>query len=184
MHADPTEELRLAQLAQAGDAQAMEAILACHQGMIASLAMRLRPAAATQAEELRQAGSLGLMQAVLHYDAQRRVKLITYAVPWILGEMKRALRAQHSACLSLEEPIGERDCTLQDVLPGGDGVDVALVDLRLALSRLPKDEQTLICLRYFRDHSQKETACLLQKSQAQISRMERRALDALHALLA
>ena len=73
--------------------------------------------------------------------------------------------------------------SLLECLQGAGGVDLERVDLRLAMQRLPQDAQTLICLRYFRDHTQAETAQLLHRSQTQISRMERRALDQLHAIL-
>ena len=56
-------------------------------------------------------------------------------------------------------------------------------DIRFAIDSMNQEEQKLIMLRFFRDKTQQETACLLNKSQAQISKMERRALDHLRALL-
>ena len=62
---------------------------------------------------------------------------------------------------------------------GKDSIDDESTDIHLALGRLSDQEQTLIILRYFRDHTQKETAKLMKLSQAQISRIERRALESL-----
>lgn len=175
------DELTLITLAQQGDKAAMGTLLDRFQPLLWSLSRRLDSAISW--EELVQAGNLGLMQAVLRYDKQKNARLITYAVPWILGEMRRTLRGMQSRCLSLEEEDGEKRRSLMDCLRSAGDVDLERVDLRMAMQRLPPDAQTLICLRYFRDHTQAETARLLHKSQTQVSRMERRALDQLHAIL-
>ena len=169
------DEPALIAMAQHGDKAAMGTLLARFQPMLWSLSRRLSSTAAIPWEEL--------MQAVRRYDEKQDVHLITYAVPWVLGEMRRTLRSMQFRCLSLEEERGEESRTLLECLQGAGGVDLERVDLRLAMQRLPQDAQTLICLRYFRDHTQAETAQLLHRSQTQISRMERRALDQLHAIL-
>ena len=63
------------------------------------------------------------------------------------------------------------------------GVDLNMIDLRVAFDKLGKEAQALLVLRYFRGKTQKETAALLGKSQAQISRMENLTLDQLRELL-
>lgn len=160
----------------------MEALVQSHQEVIRALAGRMQCERISR-EELIQAGNLGLLRAVSHYDASRDAKLITYALPWILGEMRRASRRMQSSAYSLDQQMDGDGQSLYDVLIGECGIDISGLDLRLALSRLNPDEQILICLRYYRDKTQKETAFILKKSQAQISRMERHALDTLHALL-
>ena len=168
--------------AQHGDAAAKAALVDKHRGIIWLLARRFC-CDWMKDEELAQAGYLGFMQALVHYDISRDTKLITYALPWILGEMRRAIRWKEAWAYSLDEPLDEEYATLHDILDGNMGIDMDRVDLRLALGRLSHEEQILLCLRYFRDKTQKESAIILGKSQTQISRMERRALDALHAML-
>lgn len=168
--------------AQNGDAAAKEALIDMHRGIIWLLAGRFR-CDWMNVEELAQAGYLGLMQALVHYDISRDTKLITYALPWILGEMRHAIRWKEALAYSLDEPLDENCATLYDVLDGEMGIDVDRIDLHLALGRLSQDEQLLLCLRYFQDKTQKESAIILGKSQTQISRMERRALDMLHGML-
>ena len=68
-------------------------------------------------------------------------------------------------------------------LTGAGGIDEERLALRMALDALPGEERRVILLRYFRDATQQETARLLGKSQAQISRIERRALAALRAAM-
>ena len=58
------------------------------------------------------------------------------------------------------------------------------IDLKTAFVSLKPEEQKIIALRYFRGKTQKETALLLCKSQAQISKAERRILDRLRCQLA
>lgn len=43
-------------------------------------------------DELYSAGCIGLLKAVKAFDAERGVKFSTYAVPVILGEIKRLFR--------------------------------------------------------------------------------------------
>lgn len=168
--------------AKCGKPQAIEALVQQHQGIIAALANRLRCEFVSR-EELVQAGYLGLMQAIARFDESHNVKLSTYALPWILGEMRQTIRRAGGNTYSLDQPMEECGYALYDVLEGGEGIDVDQLDLRLALCRLKADEQVLICLRYYRDKTQKEAAALLGKSQAQISKLENRALNALHAML-
>ena len=113
------------------------------------------------------------------------IQFITYAVPWILGEMKKTLRKNSDAqfTVSMQEELGEDGVTLEETLSGSDNIDFSGLELRIALSQLDSEEQRLICLRYFRDKTQKETADLLKRSQAQISRMEHKALDKLHNIM-
>ena len=169
--------------AQNGDQAAKEAIICAYQPLLWSLAKRLR-CDYVGCEELVQAGNIGLLYALERYDVQRPVKLGTYAVPWILGEMRRAIRRQQKETVSMDEAVGEDGQNLHDILVGCPEVDVAQIDLKLALLKLEYDERILVCLRFFRDQTQKEAALLMGKSQAQISRMERRALDALREMLA
>ena len=182
MHIDDAEMERIV-LAQQGDMQAMQALVDLHLPLIGALAARLR-IPYMEKDALIQAGCMGFMQAVRRYACGRETKLTTYAVPWILGEMKRAIRRETSFCLSLDGEAESGEGSLLCTLSGSEGIDVTAVDLRMAHEKLTEDLRMVVCLRYFRDKTQKETALLLKKSQTQISRMERQALDHLHALLA
>ena len=166
--------------AKSGSIQALEELIQENQGLIRVLAGRLYCERESR-KELIQAGNLGLIHAITHFDPSRDTKLITYAVPWILGEMRRALH--RTEAYSLDQPLAEDGQTLYDILASSEHMDIRQLDLRLALARLNREEQIVVLLRYYRDRTQKETAALLGKSQAQISRLERRALDALRALL-
>jgi len=86
-------ETKWINLAKNGDAEAMQALIEMHLPLIRTLSSRLR-VSYIEKEVLIQAGSIGLMQAIKHYSYGMETKLTTYAVPWILGEMKKALRRE------------------------------------------------------------------------------------------
>lgn len=174
------EELILTALA--GNEQATEALLQMHQGLIWSLANRLHCNIISK-EELIQAGQLGFMCALRRYNTSKKAKFTTYAVPWILGEMRQTIKRLEIDGYSLDQPIDDDCTTLHDFISGTETLNLSWVDLRLAISKLNAEEQMLLCLRFFRDKSQKESAILLRKSQTQISRIERRALDTLRIML-
>lgn len=183
MQSDPAIfSQKMIRAAQEGDPQAMDGLLRMHQGMIHLLAGRLRCQSSSM-DELIQAGNLGLVRALERYDCSLNTKLITYAVPWILGEMRRMLKQIEKSTYSFDRPMDEAGQTLLDVLAGEEGINIQHIDLRMALEKLSSEERMLICLRYYRDKTQRESAELLGKSQAQISRLERQALDTLRALL-
>ena len=211
--------------ARAGDSEAMAQVIEANRPLLRALAGRLC-APGPLLDELMQAGSIGLIQAVRRFDPGRGVHLTTYAVPWVLGEMKRALRCaldgtgaqakraqilrceealvRHQASIPRTEEVAacamnsimqaakamERPLSVEAIeeegraLPGEDDIDLDRLALRMALPLLAPQERGVLLLRYYRDLTQQETARLLGKSQAQISRLERRALDALRMLLA
>ena len=86
---------------------------------------------------------------------------------------------------SLSEPIGgDGELRLMDTLGSEPMRDV---DSRLTLAKLlrdlPDDERKLILRRYFQSHTQTEIARDMGISQVQVSRIERRAVEHLRALL-
>ena len=68
-----------------------EAFVAANLGLVHSLAHRLS-GRGMEYEELYSAGCLGLVKAVEGFHESRGLKFSTYAVPVILGEMKRLFR--------------------------------------------------------------------------------------------
>lgn len=81
--------------------------------------------------------------------------------------------------LSLNAEIGDDGFRLMDICPSDDSEDVLVENLAVknALKLLPEKERAVIALRYFRDLTQQKTATLLNISQVQVSRLERRAIE-------
>lgn len=77
-------------LAQAGDAAAKDRLLQENSGLIWSVVGRFRGRG--EPEDLYQIGAIGLLKCIEKFDFSYDVKFSTYAVPMILGEIKRFLR--------------------------------------------------------------------------------------------
>jgi len=86
---------------------------------------------------------------------------------------------------SLQRESGEDGFTLECVLGDNYQEDslIEQVALREAIGRLPERERMVILLRYYRGMTQDSAARILNVSQVQVSRLERRAVAALRAQL-
>lgn len=189
-------------------------------------------------EELYAAGCLGLSKALCGFDSTRGLQFSTYAVPVILGEIKRLFRDGGSVHVSRSlrelaikakrtseeyshlhgrepslsvlaqllavtpEQLGEALSSTQPVLSltagsdedGTPPIDVPTPDiqyeiterlsLQQALRTLSENDQKIIRLRYFQSKTQTETARLLNMTQVQVSRREKKILLQIRQLLA
>ena len=88
--APATREL-LVRARQAGDAQAREQLVARYLPLARQLARRYQRAD-EPLDDLIQVASLGLLKAVDRFDTSREVAFSSYAVPTIVGELKRHFR--------------------------------------------------------------------------------------------
>lgn len=77
--------------AQKSNKQAMEKIITNNSGLVWSIVNRFLGRGYSK-EELYQIGCIGLIKAVQRFDVNFEVKISTFAVPYIMGEIKRFLR--------------------------------------------------------------------------------------------
>ena len=77
--------------AQNGDKDAMAKLVEENQGLIWSIVKRFT-GRGYDIEDLYQIGTMGFIKSIRNFDIDYEVKLSTYAVPYILGEIKRFLR--------------------------------------------------------------------------------------------
>jgi len=193
-------------------------------------------------DDLFQVGCIGLVKAIDNFDLSHGVKLSTYAVPMILGEVKRYLRDNGSLRVSrslkdlaynvlkvkeeitkklgreatIEEIAKELDVPIYDAITAleamkspvsifepiyNDGGDTIYLydqiedksskeqdlDVNLAVTNAIKDldrrERYIIDQRYVIGKTQMEIASELGISQAQISRLEKNAINTLKKVL-
>lgn len=118
LSAKENEEL-IVQL-KAGDEAAREKFIVGNMRLVLSLVKRFW-AKNANADDVFQAGCVGLIKAIDNFDPKFQVKFSTYAVPMILGEIKRYLRDGNSLrvsrsirdtaykILKVRESIEERD---------------------------------------------------------------------------
>ena len=85
------EKTELFERIQAGDEEAREKYIKGNLRLVLSVIKRFE-GSSENADDLFQIGCVGLMKAVDHFDPARMVKFSTYAVPMIIGEIRRYLR--------------------------------------------------------------------------------------------
>ncbi len=188
------------------------------------------------ADDLFQVGVIGLMKAIDNFDLNQNVRFSTYAVPMIIGEIRRYIRDNNSIRVSrslrdtayhalkmreslsyelgreptVDEIAQKLDLPKEDVVfaldsiqepmslfepiynDGGDPIylmdqlgDQKNTDhrwmenilIRQAIKHLNEREQTIIDLRFFQGKTQMEVAEEIGISQAQVSRLEKGALN-------
>ncbi len=224
----------LLQQVRTGSQSAREQLASSHLPLVYSVAQRFA-GRGREMEDLCQVGSIGLIKAIDKFDPQFGVCFSTYAVPMIMGEIRRYLRddnplhvsrslketavrilrckerlqqqagreptleelAQVLALpreeivlaldavaepLSLQEQVygEEASPTIQDQLRDQRHTDDALLEhisLQEAIGRLKERERQVVELRYFQGKTQAEVAGEIGVSQAQVSRLEKGALQ-------
>lgn len=223
------------------DQKSKEIIILSNTKLVLSLMKRFYQKS-NHYEDLFQVGIVGLIKAIDHFDTNYQLQFSTYAVPLIIGEMKRYLRDNTQVKISRpikdlayailkekekylnqyqrEPTINELSQNLnidkkniieaiqstqsiasfQDVVGSDDQNELSLLDvvsldqetlkhyhdhldLKKAFDCLNRREKQVIQERYYQGYSQCEIADELFVSQAQISRIEKKALEKLHKRL-
>ena len=86
---------------------------------------------------------------------------------------------------SINRQTGEDGFSLENILTDTESEEamVEKISLRQAIERLPEREKMVIQLRYFHGLTQDRASKVLQVSQVQISRIEKKALEKLRQLM-
>ena len=232
------EKLELLQQARNGDKAARDKLITGNLRLVLSVVGRFS-ARGENPDDLFQVGCIGLIKAINHFDTSLSVRFSTYAVPMIIGELRRYLRdynpvrvsrsirdtAYHAmqtrerlqnetgrepkveeiaAALglkkqqvvlaleaivdpvSLYEPVySDAGDTIYVMDQIGDGhTDMQWIDeimLKSAIRDLPEREKRILSLRYMHGLTQTEVAKEIGISQAQVSRLEKGALQKVKA---
>lgn len=82
---------QLLPLAKAGDAEAMNRLIEANLPLVTSISKKFINRGYDY-EDIYQIGCMGLVKAINNFDNNYNVKFSTYAVPMIIGEIKRFLR--------------------------------------------------------------------------------------------
>lgn len=77
--------------AQSGDESATETLIIENTALVKSLALKFRDRG-TEFEDLMQIGMIGMLKAINSFQIERGTAFSTYAVPLIVGEIRRHLR--------------------------------------------------------------------------------------------
>ncbi len=142
-------------------------------------------------------GTIGLMKAVVSFNAEKQTRLATYAARCIENEILMTIRAakKRQGETSLQEPIGTDqeggEVCLMDVLGSEEESVAEQVEQKLQISRLyrllesvlKKRERLVLRHRYglcgTAAKTQREVAGMLGVSRSYVSRIEKGALEKL-----
>ncbi len=228
------EKAELFQKIQKGDKEAREKFIKGNLRLVLSIIQRFS-GSNENIDDLFQIGCIGLMKAIDNFDATLNVKFSTYAVPMIIGEIRRYLRDNNSIRVSrsvrdtaykaiyakeammknsdkeptIEELAKKLEIPAQDIVFALDAIQspvslyepvyaesgdtlyimdqisdkknkeekwIEEISLKAAIDRLSEREHRIIELRYFEGKTQMEVAQEIDISQAQVSRLEKKAL--------
>lgn len=88
---DQQDMRRLIRLSQAGDREAQDKMVRSNVGLVSAIVKKYL-GRGFEYEDLFQIGSIGLIKAIQNFDESFHVRFSTYAVPMIMGEIKRFIR--------------------------------------------------------------------------------------------
>ena len=98
--------------AQNGNQETMSKLVEENNGLIWSIVKRFQ-GRGYELEDLYQIGSIGFIKSIKRFDTSFDVKLSTYAVPYILGEIKRFIRDDGS--IKVSRSIKELAMKIKDI---------------------------------------------------------------------
>lgn len=183
------EEAKIMEQLRAGDEDVKQTLIERNLRLVVYIARKFENTGVC-VEDLISIGTIGLIKAVNTFDAEKRIKLATYASRCIENEILMYLRRSCKLKLevSLDEPLNVdwdgNELLLSDIL-GTDAdaiyrgieeeVDKEL--LSLAMKKLTPREKKIMELRFGlygnREYTQKQVADMMGISQSYISRLEK-----------
>ena len=228
------EKKELFERIQKGDKNAREQFIKGNLRLVLSIIQRFS-SSGENIDDLFQIGGIGLMKAIDHFDVTLNVKFSTYAVPMIIGEIRRYLRDNNSIRVSrsirdtaykaiytkelmmkdndkeptVEEIAEKLELAPEDIVFALDAIQspvslyepvyaesgdtlyimdqisdkknkednwIEEISLKAAIDHLSGREHKIINMRYFEGKTQMEVAEEINISQAQVSRLEKKAL--------
>ena len=96
--------MELIALAQNGDSSAKEKLLLENSGLIWSVVRKFL-GRGYESEDLYQIGAIGLMKCIDKFDMSYNVRFSTYAVPMVMGEIRRFMR--DDGMIKVSRPLKE-----------------------------------------------------------------------------
>lgn len=133
------ETLSLIKKAQNGDAEAKEILVQKNIALVKSLIKKFLNRG-YEYEDLFQLGSIGLIKAIHNYNPEYNVRFSTYAVPMIVGEIKRFLRDDGiiKVSRSLKELVN-KVVSVKEQLKAVHGREPSISEIADAVGSTPED---------------------------------------------
>ncbi|MCW2277366.1 RNA polymerase sporulation sigma factor SigF [Heliophilum fasciatum] len=123
------EMTQLLMQAREGDEQARERLIQCNLRLVFTLVQRFQHRG-YELEDLFQIGVIGLIKAIDKFDPTFQVRFSTYAVPMIIGEIRRFLRDDSPVKVSRSyKELAQRIYRAQQELAGTLGRDPSVTEI-------------------------------------------------------
>lgn len=117
----------------------MEQLIEKNKGLIWSIIRRFKDRG-VETDDLYQIGVLGFIKSIKKFDTTFDVKLSTYAVPYIMGEVKRHIRDDGPIKISRSiKDLGKKAMEIQREHLRKNGQDISIVEVAKKL-RVSKEE--------------------------------------------
>lgn len=214
------------------DKEELGKIVENNSGLVWSIVRRFK-GRGYENEDLYQIGTIGLIKAIKNFNPEYEVKLSTYAVTYIIGEIKKFIRddgiikvsrsikelcvkikdienrnIKEGRNITIEEIAGELKVEKEDIAlaidsmkqvesiyqeDSNDGkltmidkissekdeteVTVNKIFIKELLNKMNSRDKQIIMLRYFSGKTQSQVAKILNISQVQVSRIEKKILN-------
>ena len=125
--------------AQEKSEEAMEKIITNNSGLVWSIVNRFLNRGYSK-EELYQIGCIGLIKAVQRFDVKFEVRMSTFAVPYIMGEIKRFIRDDGPIKISRSiKELGVKIREIQRDYLAKNGKDMKISEIASALNTSVED---------------------------------------------
>ncbi len=119
--------------AQNGDKEALDYLVSENMGLVRSVTKRFINRGC-EYDDLMQIGSIGLLKAIKGFDSSYDVRFSTYAIPMIIGEIKRFLRDDGLIKVSRNlKELAIKAFALREVLEKSMGVEPTISELAAEL---------------------------------------------------
>ena len=124
---------------QKGDASAREEFINGNLRLVLSVIQRFNNRG-EHVDDLFQVGCIGLIKAIDNFDVTQNVKFSTYAVPMIIGEIRRYLRDNNSIRVSRSlRDIAYKALQVKEKLTNKNSKEPTIAEIAKEL-KLPKEE--------------------------------------------
>ena len=155
--------------AQNGNKDAMAKLVEENQGLIWNIAKRFLGRGYDK-EDIYQIGCMGFIKAIRRFDANFEVKLSTYAVPYILGEIKKFLR--DDGPIKVSRSLKELNVKISEIQNEYIklGKELSLEEISKKL-KVPKEEIVLAVEASKQVESIENSTCINDKSNNELSLM-------------
>ena len=135
-------DIKLIERAQNGSKDDMTELIENNNGLIWSIVRRFN-GRGYDIEDLYQIGCIGLIKAIQRFDTSFEVRLSTYAVPYILGEIKRYIRDDGPIKISRSiKELNVKILELQKEYFNKTGREISLEEISKTL-KISKEEITM-----------------------------------------